>query len=164
VHSLKTVELRLVSELMKDSRRSDRQLAKALNVSQPTVSRTIKKLQKEGIIKEYTMIPDFHKLGFEILAITFLVVNKEPDSKEFERTLSTFQNILMFERGLGLKYSHVVVSLHEDYSSYAEFERRLKQNSWKVTDSASFLVNLNEDSGFLSFSILAKDLIKLKES
>jgi hypothetical protein len=58
----------------------------------------------------------------------------------------------------------VVVSLHEDYSSYAEFERRLKQNSWKVTDSASFLVNLNEGSGFLSFSILAKDLMKLKES
>jgi DNA-binding Lrp family transcriptional regulator len=148
---------------MKDSRRSDRELAKVLNVSQPTVSRTIKKLQKEGIIKEYTMIPDFHKLGFEILAITFLAVEKEPNSQQFERTLSTFQNILMFERGLGLKCSHVVISLHENYSSYAEFERRLKQNdSWTVTDSASFLVSLNGDYGFLSFSALAKDLTRSK--
>jgi DNA-binding Lrp family transcriptional regulator len=145
---------------MKDSRRSDRELAKAIGVSQPTVSRTIKKLQKEGIIKEYTMIPDFRKLGFEILAITFLAVDKEPDSRQFERTLTTFQDVLMVERGLGLKYSHVVVSLHTGYSSYVEFERRLKENdSWTVTDSASFLVNLNEDSGFLSFSILAKDLM-----
>ena len=164
VPTLKTVELRLVSELMKDSRRSDRELAKSIDCSQPTVSRTLKRLEKEGIIKEYTAIPDFRKLGFQILAITFLTVDKEPESKEVERALSTFENILMFERGLGLKYSHAVVSLHEDYSSYAEFERRLRQNEfWKVMDSANFLVNLNEDSVFLSFSILAKELVKMQK-
>lgn len=159
---MKTFELKLLSELMKDSRRSDRKLAKAIGVSQPTVSRTIKKLQKEGIIKEYTVIPDFHKLGFEILAVTFLALDKEPDSKEFERALSTFQNVLMFQRGLGLKYSHMVVSLHKNYSSYAEFEKRLKQNSWIVTDSESFLVNLDGDYDFFSFSALAKDLTRSK--
>ena len=45
---LKDVELRLVSELMKNSRRSDRELGKAIHVSQPTVSRTIKKLEKKA--------------------------------------------------------------------------------------------------------------------
>jgi hypothetical protein len=90
-------------------------------------------------------------------------VNKEPDSKEFERTLNTFQSVLMFQRGSGLKYSHVVVSLHENYSSYAELERRFKQNdSWTVTDSASFLVSLRNDYGFLSFSALAKDITRSK--
>jgi DNA-binding Lrp family transcriptional regulator len=123
---LKPTELRLLSELMKDSRRRDRELAKAVGVSQPTVSRMGVRLEKEKVIKEYTMIPDFHKLGFEFLAITFLALDKELDSQQFERTLSTFQNVLMFERGLGLKCSHVVVSLHETYSSYAEFERKLK--------------------------------------
>ena len=64
---MKDVELRLISELMKNSRRSDRELAKATGVSQPTISRMIKKLEKERIIKEYTMIPDFVKLGYEIM-------------------------------------------------------------------------------------------------
>jgi DNA-binding Lrp family transcriptional regulator len=146
---------------MKGSRRSDRELAKAMGVSQPTVTRIRARLEKERVIREYTVIPDFRKLGFEILAITFLAIDKELDSQQFEKALSTFQNILMFESGLGLKSSHVVVSLHEDYSSYAEFERKLKQNeAWKVPNSASFLVNLNEDSGFLSFSILSKELVK----
>jgi DNA-binding Lrp family transcriptional regulator len=159
VPTLKTVELKLLSELIKDSRRSDRELARAIGISQPTVTRTRVRLEKEKVIKEYTMIPDFRKLGFEILAITFLAVDKEPDLQQSEKTLSTFQNIVMFERGLGLKCSHVVVSLHKDYSSYAEFERRLKQNdSWIVTDSASFLVYLNEEFGFLSFSALARNL------
>jgi hypothetical protein len=45
----------------------------------------------------------------------------------------------------------------KDINTTGEFEKRLKQNdSWIVRDSASFLVDLNEDSGFLSFSILAK--------
>ena len=89
---MKPAELRLLSELVKDSLRSDRELAKAVGVSQPTVTRMRARLEKEKVIKEYTMIPDFHKLGFEILAITFLVLDKEPDSQQFERTLSTFQN------------------------------------------------------------------------
>jgi len=48
---IKDVELRLISELMKNSRRSDRELAKAISVSQPTVSRMIKKLESEGTLK-----------------------------------------------------------------------------------------------------------------
>ena len=159
---LKAVESKLISELMKDSRRSDRELARSIGVSQPTVTRLRARLEKEKVIREYTVIPDFQKLGFKILAITSLAMVKEPDSKEFERALGTFSNILMFERGLGLKSSHMVVSLHEDFSSYAEFKRKLEKNEfWEVTHSASFLVNLNEDSGFLSFSNLAKELVKM---
>lgn len=143
---------------MKDSRRSDRELAKTLGISQPTVSRTIRKLQKEGIIKEYTVIPDFYKLGFEILAITFLAVEDETDIKIFQE--STSHNVLMVERGLGLRYySHVIVSLHEDYSSCLEFGRRLRE-TWAVTRLESFLVSLKDVHGLFSFSAPAEQLVK----
>jgi len=69
-NAVKDVELKLVSELIKNSRRSDRELARVLGLSQPTVGRMIKKLEKEGVIQEYTMIPDMTKLGIEIVAIT----------------------------------------------------------------------------------------------
>ena len=42
-NSVKDAELKLISELMKNSRRSDRELAKAIGVSQPTIGRMIKK-------------------------------------------------------------------------------------------------------------------------
>ena len=156
---MKDSELRLVSELLKNSRRSDRELAKAISVSQPTVSRTIKRLEKAGIIKEYTAIPDFNKLGFHILAITFLVVNKEPDQQEIEKT---FDNVLMVAEGTGLNYSFLVVSVHENYGGYADFARKLKQKVRAVTDSTSFLVNLYDGQGFFSFSAFAEHLLKTK--
>ena len=59
---LKRIELRLVAELMKNSRKSDRELAKILGISQPTVTRIRNKLEREGVIREYTAIPDFSKL------------------------------------------------------------------------------------------------------
>jgi len=148
---IKDVELKLISELMKNSRRSDRELANATGVSQPTVSRVIKKLESEGIIREYTMVPDFHKLGFEILAFTFLGTTGEP-------TLGNLKNVVMFERGLGLKNDCVVVSLHDGFPSYLAFKRQLE--SLNLSKSESFLVNLTDSHGFLTFSSLAEWLKK----
>jgi len=44
---MKEIELKLVSELMKNSRRSDRELSKVLGVSQPTVTRLRSRLKKK---------------------------------------------------------------------------------------------------------------------
>jgi Lrp/AsnC family leucine-responsive transcriptional regulator len=63
--TLREIELRVLSELIKNSRISDRELGKKLRMSQPTVSRIRNKLENEGYIKEYTLIPDFQKLGYE---------------------------------------------------------------------------------------------------
>jgi DNA-binding Lrp family transcriptional regulator len=81
---MKDTELKLLCELMKNSRRSDRQLAKTTGLSQPTVSRAIKKLEEKGFIKEYAMIPDFSKLDFRVMAIIFTKLNKQisPDALE----------------------------------------------------------------------------------
>jgi DNA-binding Lrp family transcriptional regulator len=146
---IKDAELKLISELMKNSRRSDRELAKATGVSQPTVSRMIKKLESERVIKGYSLIPDFRKLGFEILALTFLDIKDEP-------TMDSLQNVVMCERGLGLKNNCVLISLHEDFPSYLEFKRQLELLN--QSKSESFLVDLTDYHGFLTFSSLAEYL------
>ncbi|NIO38282.1 winged helix-turn-helix transcriptional regulator, partial [Candidatus Bathyarchaeota archaeon] len=45
----------LLRELLKNSKRSDRELAKILGVSQPTVTRTRNRLEKNGMIQDYTI-------------------------------------------------------------------------------------------------------------
>jgi len=56
----------LLYELMKNSKRSDRELAKVVKVSQPTITRMRKNLEKKEYIREYTIVPAVEKLGFEL--------------------------------------------------------------------------------------------------
>jgi DNA-binding Lrp family transcriptional regulator len=159
---MKDVKLRLVSELMKNSRRSDRELAKAIGVSQPTVSRIINKLEKEGIIKEYTMIPDFKRLGYQIMAVAFL--GKQETEKEEER-LELRKAVLELERktpfaslivvnGIGLGKGRMLINLYKDYSSYTEGMNIIKNLPHVEADKIeSFLVNLNDERNFRILSM-----------
>src|SRR4030066_2526465 len=81
---LKPIDYGIFAELVKNARLSDRQLAKILNVSQPTITRRRTELEKMGLL-DYTAILDIRKLGFEILAIPFgRLKSEKPDDKEAE--------------------------------------------------------------------------------
>ena len=163
---MKKVELKLISELMKNSRQSDRNLAKVIGVSQPTVTRIRNKLEKEGYIREYTMIPDFSKLGYKIMAITF-ALSRVLEKEEAERAGKTLADsvkekhfeFIMLERGDGLGFDGVIISLHEDYASYLKVSEWLRQFDFlEVKRINSFLINLEDNVRYrpLTFSTLAK--------
>ena len=172
---MKEIELRLLIELLKGSRRSDRDLAKQLGVSQPTVTRVRSKLEKEGIIKEYTVIPDFAKMGFQLMSVTFLKF-KEPVSDEALENVKTISQKLkemypsatiLALSGIGLNSDRVVVTFHKDYSEYADFIKNSKAHRSQVVDEmASFLVDLNDRTNFmpLTFSYMAYYLEKTNET
>ena len=159
---MKEVEWKLVCELMKNSRRSDRALAKVIGVSQPTVSRMMNKLEKEGVIKEYTMIPDFAKLGFEIMSIDFATMKEHiPEEKLREireqvrqtskkKPLSTIVGM----SGMGCNADRVVVAFHEDYSTYMEYLRTIRQHPLVIVDQIrSFVINLKDKSQYLPLTL-----------
>ena len=140
----------LLRELLKNSKRSDRQLAKVLGVSQPTITRTRRKLEQEGIIQEYTIIPDFRKMGFEILAITF--VKMRPDlltpqiMEEVKKYGEKWPNVILVSSGEGLGMTGVIVSFHKNYTEYHHGLNLLRVD-WKEfsEDIRSFIVSLGEE-------------------
>ncbi len=147
---------------MKNSRRSDRELARVIGVSQPTITRVRGRLEKEGMIKEYTMIPDFCRLGYQILAIQFL---GKPETQEKERRQvlrkaavelenETPQASLMVVDGMGMTKGRVLINLYKDYASYREGIRTIKSLPFVEADEAeSFLVDLNDESNFRVLSL-----------
>ena len=174
VRLMKDIERKLVSELMKNCRRSDRQLAKALGVSQPTVTRTLHKLEKEGIIKEYTIVPDFRKLGYSLLAVTFVKLEEKLKPTKIENARETAKeslkkndlNVVMLERGIGMSHDGVILSYHEDYTSFVDLKKRLTQFDFlEISDIRSFLIDLEDEIHYrsLTFSTLAKHLLELHE-
>lgn len=169
--ALKDTEMALISELMKNSRRSDRELARAIGVSQPTVGRMIRKLEKEGVVNEYTMIPDFRKLGYGLCALIFLKLKKEfhPEGIERareatrERLSQTPSVILLVERGMGLGRDAVIVCLYKDYASYVEHKNLIRDLPFlESSDVDSFLIDLNDEVHYryLTFASVAQDLLR----
>jgi DNA-binding Lrp family transcriptional regulator len=175
---LKETELRIVSELIKNSRRSDRELARAIGVSQPTVTRLRQKLEKEGMVKEYTMIPDFQKLGFQLLAIIFLKLQHAPSQKELDNMYEAARKVekdsprrfLLAMNGMGLGQDMVVIAFFKDYSEYVNYVRTVKGESTggfipflDAESIQSFLVNLNDNTHYqpLTLSRIAAHLQKI---
>ena len=74
------VSVKILQQLFRNSKKSDRELAKAIGISQATFTRRRKQLERK-IIQEYTITPNLWELGFEILAFTF-VRSQSPKSKE----------------------------------------------------------------------------------
>jgi len=146
--------LRLLRELMKNSRRSDRDIAKAFGISQPTVTRMRTQLDKKGYTKTYTVIPDFAKLGYEILAFTFSKMKAYPTTEKAQKILQRAKewvdkhpNVIFTADGEGLRSDVIMISFHKNYSKYAEFMRTFAMDWSEVTnDFQSFIVSL--DSGF----------------
>ena len=112
----------LLLELLKDSKRSDRELAKVLGVSQPTVSRMRSRLVKEGIIQDFTIIPDFVKMGYEIMAINcFKSKNSKELAEKAKKWMMSKSNIIFVAAAQGMGKNGIMISLHRDYTDFSNF-------------------------------------------
>jgi len=154
----KELAQRLLRELLKNSKRSDRELAKILKVSQPTITRTRHKLEKSGIIQDYTVIPDFKKMGFELMTILLVKIRHEDMSPEAiikakEYARKAHPHVILSTLGEGMGMNGVAISFHKNYT---ELQRHLNQLriEWKdyLQDIRIFIVSLGEGE-FKRFSL-----------
>ena len=124
---MKKKMMSLLLELLKDSKRSDRELAKVLGVSQPTVSRMRQRLVEEGVIKEFTVIPDFVKMGYEIMAISsFRSIRAKGITERAVKWIMAKPNIIFASGAQGMGKNAVIISFHKNYTDFSKFLRDLR--------------------------------------
>jgi len=152
---------KLLFELMKGSKRSDRELAKVLKVSQPTVTRMRKKLEEQAIA-EYTVIPNWGELGFELMVVTFVNIRGKSQSKEEQKKtlekckewMMDHPNIIFASDGTGIGSDGMMISFHKDYTDYSKFitEHRVE---WAETlgEVKSFIVSVKGGEILKPFSL-----------
>ena len=160
--AVKDTDLNLIVELMRNSRRSDRDLAKAIGVSQPTVSRMIKKLEKEGVIREYTMIPDFSKLGFELMSF---ITTKENELLREDETVQAWMKARELAKKTPQPFLFVLstkpsgadttaFALHENYTEYATYLKGIRENPLVSVDSVvGFIAQTNPKDHYLPLTL-----------
>jgi len=143
--------LKVLRELMKNARQSDRTIAEKLEVSQPTVTRARINLEKNYIIT-YTAIPSFPKIGYELIAITLVKtlasLSPEERRREGEKgrqwTLKQPNVVFACQCG-GMGFTGLMISFHKNYSDYVEFMRKCKTEwSKAVTFQEPIMIHMDE--------------------
>lgn len=153
----KDLPQKLLRELLKNSKQSDRDLAKVLNASQPTISRARHNLKTNGMIQDYTIVPDFRKMGFELLAMTFVKMRPEILTPEVmvegKKYSEKWPNVIFASSGEGLGMTGVIISFHKNYTDY-HHRLNLLRVDWKdfAEDIKSFIVSIGEGE-FKRFSL-----------
>jgi DNA-binding Lrp family transcriptional regulator len=152
---LNDVDYKIISELIKNSRISDRKLASTIGISQPTVSRRRHKLEKEGLL-DFTATPNFSKLGFEIMVFSFyswtpeateeLIKNQEEILQKLSEFLSKHKNIIFTSNGRGFGMERMMISVHKSYSDYIKLTHDVGLEWGKyLSKGDSFIISLQED-------------------
>ncbi len=86
------VDTRILQQLAKNARQSYRQIARKIHVSTGTVLTRIKRLEDTGVIRGYTAMLDAERLGYQLTALTEIVVSKGK-LLEMEHEIARFSSV-----------------------------------------------------------------------
>jgi len=121
-------DLQIMGVLAKNARVNYRQLAELLNTTRQRVARRLERLEREGTIKKYTIIPDFDKLGYLYVAIGISIKPGTPIEKIIE-TLKEDEDVKVIQRAIG--YHQLIVHIVAP-KNMKEIEKKIHELSKKI--------------------------------
>jgi len=137
--------VKLLFELVKNSKRSDRDLAKILDISQPTVTRLRKELEKEAI-QQYTVIPNLSYMEFDIVAFMFFRSKElvHPLWDKGDEWAKGQPNVVFVSTGQGMDSDAIMVSVHRNYADFVRFYHIFRRDWGKyLEDFKIFLMSIS---------------------
>ncbi len=168
--TLKQIDYMIITELVRNSKFSDRSIARKIHVSQPTVTRRRASLEKLGLLN-YTTILDFPKFGYELMALNFfqwkpglteLVEGKERHQKRVQEFIADNPELILVASGRGLGMTRMAISIHKNYADYENFANMIDAE-WGsfLAKFESFLISLDSEGmlRFFDFKPLAKHIM-----
>ncbi|MBT7903036.1 AsnC family transcriptional regulator [Candidatus Woesearchaeota archaeon] len=123
------ISTKIHKELAKNCRISVSKLARALNISRDKAENEIKKLEKEEIIKQYTINLNYNKLGFETHTILLKFKNSiiEKEINTAEKFLKTTQYITKTQK-LNGEWDLLLHIVSKNSSDLHQAIKQIKQN------------------------------------
>ncbi|MFQ5998814.1 MAG: Lrp/AsnC family transcriptional regulator, partial [Candidatus Bathyarchaeia archaeon] len=119
--NIDSLDRKILEAYLRDSRISSRDVAKKLGVATGTVLARKARMEKEKIVKAYTVVLDNEKLGFELTVITEIAVSKGR-LLEMEREIAKFPNVCAVYDTTGLTDAMVVAKFRnrEELSNFTK--------------------------------------------
>ncbi|HLE75783.1 MAG TPA: Lrp/AsnC family transcriptional regulator [Candidatus Bathyarchaeia archaeon] len=120
---LNETDMKILQGLLEDARFSSRQIAKKVGVSVGTVLSRTKKMERDGIIKGYSVILDHEKLGYELTVVMEITVSKGR-LVEMEEEIAKIPNVCSVYDVTGLTDA-VIIAKFKGREELGQFTKRL---------------------------------------
>lgn len=139
-----SLDLEILKALSRNSRLSTREISRALKKSPSLVHLRIKRLEKCGLIKNYTTLIDYTKLGYTVHALTLLQVEGAHIS-EVEDLLSREPNVRAVYDITG-EYDIALISVFRSVSELDNFIKRILKNPYIKRSVTSLILRVVKDT------------------
>ena len=142
--ALDDIDRKLIGELLRNSKRSYRELARAIGVSAATVINRVQRLESGGVIKDYSTRLDHERLGYELTVVTEIIVSKGK-LLETDAEIAKIPNVCAVYDITG-QTDAIVVAKFKSRSSLSEFTKRLLSMPYvERTNTHVVLTTVKED-------------------
>lgn len=88
------LDYQILAELKKNARQTASEISKTIHLSVSTVIERIKKMEKSGLIRTYTVITDDHKFGNDITVLMEVGMEHPRYNDDFIRYINNAPNIV----------------------------------------------------------------------
>lgn len=125
--SVDRLDLRIIRSLNQDARKPFKAIAAEVGVSDATVRKRVSRMLREGIIKQFNILLDYHKLGRVIKAFIGISVNP-PRLREIVDKLEKNPDIQVLYRTTGNVdlFVEVIFRDMEELNNFLETELNLE--------------------------------------
>lgn len=135
--------LRVLEEYVRDSRQSYREIARRLGISSGTVASRAKELEEKGIIEKYTVQLNHEKLGYELTAITEIIIS-EGMMLEVGEEISKISGALRVYNITG-DADILVVARFKTRSQLSDFTKKITKMRYVVRTKTHVVLNTIKD-------------------
>ncbi|WP_456421623.1 Lrp/AsnC family transcriptional regulator [Thermococcus sp.] len=94
------IDIRILKLLAKNARLTYKELAELLGTTRQRISRRMNRLEQNGVVLKYTVIPNYDALGY-IHVILGVTVKPDVDLDEIVENLKKDENVKIIQRSLG---------------------------------------------------------------
>ncbi|MFP3283031.1 MAG: Lrp/AsnC family transcriptional regulator [Nitrososphaeria archaeon] len=120
---LDDVDMRILSELVENSRRSSREISRRLDLSVGTVAARIKRLRDLGVIRRFTVDLNYEALGYDITVVVDVYISKG-NVIDVEREIASIPGVMAVYDVTG-DFDAVVLARFKNRSDLSAFTKRM---------------------------------------
>jgi Lrp/AsnC family leucine-responsive transcriptional regulator len=151
LHQLDDIDITLLEILQKNGRTRRNDLAQAVDLSIPSVSERLKKLEENGIITGYTAFIDPKKVGKDITAFITVTVDSSKHYGSFIDHAKTTDEVLEIHSVTGTG-THLIKIRTENTSSLEKLLSKIQAWSGVVNTTTSIVLSTMKETNKLKIN------------